>query len=96
MRATTIRLEGKLLEEVEVAKPADRSLSAHVRRVLQKDLERRVRGASVAFRAFIDAHPDERAWLSEWDGTDLSAPPRAVRRRDSAGFPVLDRTCLGD
>ena len=76
MRATTIKLEGKLLEDVEAAKPADRSLSAHVRWVLQKDLERRrVRDAAAAFRAFIDAHPEERAWLAEWDGADLAEPP---------------------
>ena len=76
MRATTIKLEGKLLEDVEAAKPADRSLSAHVRWVLQRDLERRqARDASVAFRAFLEAHPEERAWLSEWDGADLAAPP---------------------
>ena len=74
MRATTIRLEGKLLEGVEAAKPADRSLSAHVRWVLQKDLERRrVRDAAAAFRVFIDAHPEERAWLAEWDGADLAS-----------------------
>ena len=41
MRATTVKLEGKLLEDIEAAKPAGRSLSAHVRRVLQQDLERR-------------------------------------------------------
>ena len=75
MRATTIKLEGKLLEDIEAAKPADRSLSAHVRWVLQKDLERRrVRDAAAAFRAFVDAHPEERAWLADWDGTDLAAP----------------------
>ena len=75
MRATTIRLEGKLLEEVEAAKPADRRLSAHVRWVLQKDLKRRrVRDAAAAFRAFVDAHPEERAWLADWDGADLAAP----------------------
>ena len=75
MRATTIKLEGKLLEDVEAAKPADRSLSAHVRWVLQKDLERRqAREAAAAFRAFIDAHPEERAWLAEWEGADLAAP----------------------
>ena len=76
MRATTVKLEGKLLEDVEAAKPVDRSLSAHVRWVLRKDMERRrVRDASAAFQAFIDAHPEERAWLSEWDGADLAAPP---------------------
>ena len=76
MRATTIKLEGELLENLEAAKPPDRSLSAHVRLVLQKDLERRqAREAATAFRAFIDAHPDEQAWLAEWDGVDLAAPP---------------------
>ena len=76
MKATTIKLEGELLENLEAAKPPDRSLSAHVRSVLQKDLERqRARDAAAAFRTFLDAHPDEQAWLAEWDGVDLAAPP---------------------
>ena len=41
-----------------------------------KDLERqRARDAAAAFRAFLDAHPGEQAWLAEWDGVDLAAPP---------------------
>lgn len=76
MRATTIKLEGELLESIEAAKPPDRSLSAHVRWVLRKDLERRqARDAAARFKAFIDTHPEERAWLSEWDAADLAAPP---------------------
>ena len=76
MRATTVKLEGALLERIEAAKPADRSLSAHVRWVLRKDLERRqARNAGAEFKAFIDAHPDEQAWLAEWDGADLAAAP---------------------
>ena len=76
MRATTVKLEGELLERIEAAKPAGRSLSAHVRWVLQKDLDRRqARAAAARFKAFIEAHPEERAWLSEWDGADLAAPP---------------------
>ncbi len=76
MRATTIKLEGKLLEDIEAVKPADRSLSAHVRLVLQKDLARRqVRDAATTLKAFIDAHPEEQAWLAEWDGVDLATPP---------------------
>ena len=71
MGSATVRLEGTLLE---AARPADRGLAAHVRWVLQKDMERRrVRDASAAFQAFIDAHPEERAWLSEWDGADPAA-----------------------
>ena len=76
MRATTIKLEGKLLEDIEAAKPAGRSVSAHVRWVLQKDLEKRQsREAAAKFRAFLDAHPEEQAWLADWDGADLAAPP---------------------
>ena len=76
MRATTIKLEGKLLEDMEAAKPANRSLSAHVRWVLTKDLERRqARHAAAKFRAFLDAHPEEQAWLADWDGVDLASPP---------------------
>ena len=76
MRATTIKLEGELLERIEAAKPTGRSLSAHVRWVLQKDLDRRqARAAAARFKAFIEAHPEEQAWLSEWDGADLAASP---------------------
>lgn len=42
----------------------------------QEELERRqARDAAAAFRAFIDAHPEEQAWLVEWDGVDLATPP---------------------
>ena len=76
MRATTIKLEGKLIEDIEAAKPAGRSVSAHVRWVLQKDIDRRrAREAAARFRAFIDAHPEEQAWLADWGGVDLAAPP---------------------
>ena len=76
MRATTVMLEGELLERLEAAKPPDRSLSAHVRSVLLEDPERRqARAAAATFKAFIDAHPDEQALLSEWAGVDLAAPP---------------------
>lgn len=71
-----MKLEGELLERLEAAKPADRSLSAHVRWVLQKDLDRRqARAAAATFQAFIEAHPEEQAWLSEWAAVDLAAPP---------------------
>ena len=61
---------------IEAAKPADRSLPAHVRWVLRKDLKRRqARDAAIKFKAFIDTHPDEQAWLAEWDGADLATAP---------------------
>ena len=73
---TTVRLEGKLLVDIEAATPADRSLSARARRVPQKDLERReMRVAAAAFKGFIETHPEEQAWLAEWDGVELASPP---------------------
>ena len=76
MRATTIKIEGKLLADIEADKPAGRSVSAHVRWVLQKNLERRkLRVAATAFKAFVEAHPEEQAWLAEWDGVDLASAP---------------------
>lgn len=79
MRATTVKIEGDLLDGIEAVKPAGRSVSAHVRSVLQKDLDRRkARAAATAFRAFMEAHPEERAWLAEWEGVDLASVPASV------------------
>ena len=76
MRATTVKIEGDLLDGIEAVKPAGRSVSAHVRSVLRKDLDRRkVRAAATAFRAFMEAHQEERAWLAEWEGVDLASVP---------------------
>ena len=71
-----MKLEGDLLERLEAARPPDRSLSAHVRWVLRRHLEQRqARDAAATFKAFLDAHPEEQAWLSEWAAVDLAAPP---------------------
>ena len=62
--------------EIKAAKPADRSVSAHVRWVLQRDLERRkMRDAATALKAFVEAHPEEKLWLDEWDSADLAVAP---------------------
>ena len=79
MKATTIKIEGALLDEIKAAKPADQSVSAHVRWVLRRDLERRkMRGAATALKAFAEAHPEEKRWLDEWDGADLAVAPVGV------------------
>lgn len=78
MRATTIKIGGKLLEDIERVKPEGSSVTAHVKHVLQKDLEKReLRDASTAFKEFVEAHPEERAWLAEWDRVDLASTPAA-------------------
>jgi hypothetical protein len=81
MKATTIKVEGELLEELERAKPATESLSAYVRKVLLKDLRRtRLVQAAAAYLEFLEAKPEEQSWLKEWDEAELAAPPRRRKR----------------
>ncbi len=81
MKATTIKLEGELLLELERSKPESLSLSAYVREVLTKNLRRqKLAQAAASYEAFIEAHPEERSWLREWDGADLASLPKRRRR----------------
>ena len=80
MKATTIKLEGELLENLEASKPPDQSLTAYVRSVLRKNLDRiEVREAALAYRAFVESDENEKAWLDEWDRADLNSPPRSKK-----------------
>ncbi len=46
---------------------------------MQKDLaRRRMRAAATAFRAFMEAHPEEQAWLAEWNTVDLASVPAST------------------
>jgi len=81
MKATTIKLEGELLRELEKAKPESLSLSAYVREVLSKDLRRRkLSQAAASYEEFLAANPEEQSWLREWDQADLAGSPRRRRR----------------
>jgi hypothetical protein len=41
MRATTVKVEGDLLRELERIKPPRQSLAAHVRALLEREVQRR-------------------------------------------------------
>ena len=80
MKATTIKVEGDLLKELERTKPRSLSLSAYVRAVLtQEVLRRKMADAAERYVEFVRESPGERAWLDEWDGADLTSAPK--RRR---------------
>ena len=82
MKATTVKIEGELLAEIESVKPPEQSVSAFVRTVLRRDLDReRARRAAQTYVEFLEAHPDEAGWLAEWAGADLATP--ANRRSGS-------------
>ncbi len=81
MKATTIKLEGALLSELEKAKPESQSLSAYVREILSRDLRRRrLAQAAVSYEEFLKGNPEEQSWLREWDAADLAGAPKRRRR----------------
>jgi len=81
MKATTIKIEGELLQEIEKAKPESLSLSAYVREVLRRDLRRRkLAQAAASYEEFLAANPGEQSWIREWGEADLASSPRRRRR----------------
>ncbi len=82
MRATTIKVEGELLAELNRAKPANVTLTAFVRSILEREvMAARLGEAADRYAEFLEKSPDEREWLSEWERADLASPPKARRRR---------------
>jgi hypothetical protein len=80
MKATTIKIEGELLTEIERAKPPGQSVTAYVRTVLRRNLEQhKIREAAAAYRTFVESHPQEREWLEEWERADLTTTPTEKR-----------------
>ena len=81
MKATTIKVEGDLLKELERTKPRSLSLSAYVRGVLQQEvLRHKMAEAADRYVEFVRESPSERAWLDEWDGADLARTPKRRRK----------------
>lgn len=76
MTATTVKLEGALLREIQLCKPPHMTLAAYVREALEGDVRRR-RLASAArdYQAFLAANPDERAEMEQWAEGPLATPP---------------------
>ncbi len=81
MKATTVKIEGDLLAQLEQAKPENVSLSAYVREILIKDLRRQESAhAAVTYEEFLAAHPDEQSQLREWNEADLASAPKRRRK----------------
>ena len=81
MKATTIKVEGELLAELERVKPTSQSLTTYVRSVLRQEVRRQqMIAAADRYMEFLQQHPDERAWLDAWDRADLARPPKRKRR----------------
>ncbi|MBI4411247.1 MAG: hypothetical protein HY541_02035 [Deltaproteobacteria bacterium] len=57
-------------------RPRGLSLSAFVRDILEDAVKRKRMAESAGkYTAFLKDHPDEEAWLDDWDAADLARPP---------------------
>jgi len=82
MRATTIKVDGELLADLQRAKPSNVTLTAFVRSILEREVvATRLAEAADRYARFLADSPDEREWLSEWERADLASPPKGRRRR---------------
>lgn len=81
MRATTVKVDGELLRELERAKPPKVPLTTYVRGILEQEMRRlKLRAAAERYATLLRDAPDEREWLQEWDTADLARPPHRPRR----------------
>ncbi|MCB1214483.1 MAG: hypothetical protein KDK66_03290 [Deltaproteobacteria bacterium] len=82
MQATTIKVEGVLLKNLKKIIPSRQSISSFVRDILTKEVERHqlIKGAE-AYADFLKKHPEEEAWLEDWEKADLLSAPKPKKRR---------------
>lgn len=81
MTATTVKLEGALLKEIQACKPRRQTLAAYVREALEGDLRRRrLAIAARDYEAFLVSNPDERTEMEQWAEGPLATP---VKRRSA-------------
>ncbi len=80
MTATTVKLDGELLQEIQAHKPKHQTLAAYVRQTLEADVRRRrMMNAAQEYAAFLAAHPAERVEMDEWAEAPLSTPIRRLQ-----------------
>ena len=86
MKASTIKIENPLLDQLYEARPDKKmSLSAFVRGILEADVRRR-RGIEAAdkYSEFLKSNPEEGEWLQDWESAPLGEEPRPSRKRKAA------------
>lgn len=82
MKATTIKLDGLLLKNIESTRDRTESVTAFVKSVVEAELRRRkLRKAAEKYQRFLEAHPAEQQAQKEWDDADLASPPKSRSRK---------------
>jgi hypothetical protein len=76
-RNTTVKLDGRLVEEVAGELGPGETLTGYVRKAVRSSLNRaRMGRAAEAYEAAIRIDPDLAAEMEEWEGAELGRPPR--------------------
>lgn len=76
MKATTVKIEEPLLNELNDIKPAGVSFSRYVRQLLKSDIDRmKLKEAAAKYNALIADNKAERAAMEEWEKADLATAP---------------------
>jgi hypothetical protein len=80
MKATTIKLDGPILEELKELKRPDQNLTSLVRELLKAQIhKRRMAQAAEEYVEFLNRNPGESMELDVWESAPLDKEP-AVRR----------------
>ncbi|MCX6951644.1 MAG: hypothetical protein NTV51_05610 [Verrucomicrobia bacterium] len=76
MPTTTIELDADLQAKVGALKAPEQSPTAFVRALIEREhSQREQRAAAEAYQAFLAAHPEEQAAVTEWAAAPLADPP---------------------
>lgn len=82
MKATTVKIEGELLSDLEEIKPKNLSLSAFIRLVLFQGIRKqRLRTAGNQYARFLSSNNEEVELLKDWEEADLVAVPRTKKQK---------------
>ena len=84
MKATTIKLDGSILEELMAFKRPDQNLTALVRELLKAQMHRsKMARAAEEYTAFLRENTEESTQLDGWASAPLDREP-SVRRKKKA------------
>lgn len=82
IKATTIKLDGELLADVERVKPRDMSVTSYVKETLRRRIAAEMlREASAKYNAMLERDPEEKAFMEEWERANLASEPRWKKGR---------------
>lgn len=81
MKATTIKIENPLLHEIVNFKPKTLSISAFIRKILEKEMKRQqLTKAANEYAIWLQDNSEEQKWLNQWEEADLTTPPQQTQR----------------